>query len=428
MSKYLRVGSVAAGLLCAAIFATDARMSAAEHDTDIIVAGLVTIDPAVKAVQHPVSGIIAEILRRDGDQVKSGELLARLDDTVIRTNLLLSSNGLDQLLARRARLEAERDGNPELKFPSALAGRAEDGGTLAVMEVERRTFAARLAARKSESDLQQLRIVLLEEELNGLRVQEKAKADELTLISRELGGVRQLHGQNLAPLQRLTALERDAIRIDGEQRGAIPVGIAQAKSRIADTQLQIVRTERDNLRDIANELRDTDEKLRDLVQRKADFEDQLKRAQILAPQDGIILSSAIRAAGCPVEPGKDLMFIAPPNERPSVEAKVDLPSASRLRIGQAAKLVVVSSGTANGEFSGRLERISPMSPYAGEGHPYVTLRFVLAPDVQADLAQLPPGASVRVSIPATPGQDTRAFLDLGTLVKQPLQRIERALL
>jgi HlyD family secretion protein len=420
MFRVLLAGSVAAGLSCAAVLAAKAF----DRPTDVVVAGSVIVDAGVTPVQHPTGGIIAEVRRRNGDQVKSGELLARLDDTAIRSELLHSSGSLDLLVARKARLEAELDGTSEIKFPPMLADRRTDVVVLDAMNHERRLFTARSTARQSETELQRYRIKLLEDEINGLKVQEQAKASEASLIQRELEGIRHLRDQNLAPIARLTSLERDAVRLDGDQRGAIPMSIAQARSRIADTQLQIIRADRDGLRDIANELRDTDERLSDLMRRRTDFEEQLRRAQIIAPLDGIVLSSAINAAGCPVIAGRDIMLIAPVNERPTVEARLDLASAARLRIGQTAKLAVASG--ADSEFAGRLERISPVSRESAQTPGYATLRFALEPDARATLATLPPGTSVNISI--STGGDGGVLGKFVPAVTGSLARIERTLL
>lgn len=428
MLSFLRAGGTAAGLMCmAALLAGAPRLAASDAEADLVVAGAVAADAAVKAVQHPTSGIVAEIRRRDGDRVKSGEVLARLDDTATRTNLDLASRSLDQLMVRKARLEAERDRKDDIAFPPALALRAADDAVSAAMAEERAVFAARRGARRSEEELLGLRIRLIEQEIAGLRVQEKAKADEVRFITQELGGVRQLRDQSLAPVTRLTALERDAVRLDGERRGALPVAIAQAESRIADTRLQLIRVARDELRDIGFELRDTDEKLADVRRRAATFEDELKRAQIYAPQDGVIVSSALSSVGRPVLPGEELMLIAPADERPAIEARVDLSSATRLRVGQTARLMLGPAGIAAAELPGRLDMISPVAAdAAGLAPREVTLRFVLAPEAPADRAHLRPGTAVRISIAAP--ETRRALIDLRHLVGQPLEQIQAALL
>jgi HlyD family secretion protein len=424
MSKFLRAGGVATGLCCVAFFAANGNSSASE---DVVLAGSVIAEKPVTAIQHPTGGIIAEIRRRNGDHVKSGELLARLDDRGIRSNLMQSTASLDELFARKARLEAERDGKGDLSLPPMLADRLAEAGVIAAVERERRLLTSRANMRNAEKKLQQYRIRLIDEEVQGLKAQERAKATERGLVMRELAGVRDLQNQNLVPLQRLLALERDAVRLEGDLNGWLPISLAQARSRIADSELQLMRAERDRQRDIANEISDTEEKIADTVRRKDDFQAQLERAQIVSPQDGIVLSSAFAAAGNPIAPGKDIMLIAPPDEKPSFEARLDARSAARLRVGQPAKLAVLSSAQGAGELAVQLANILPAaSDGSGAAREDVTLRFVLAPDAQATLATMPPGTSVRVSI--EPVVVRRGFLDLVGVVSKPLDSFEKSLL
>jgi multidrug resistance efflux pump len=228
-------------------------------------------------------------------------------------------------------------------------------------------------------------------------------------------------------VQSAACLERDAARLDGELKGWLPISLAQARSRIADTQLQLIRGERDRLRDIQGELGEIDHKIVDAARRKVDFEAQLERAHIVSPLDGIVLSSAAAAAGSPIAAGKDIMLIAPPDEKPSVEARLDARSAASLRVGQSAKLVVISNAQPGSELTAQLSDILPI---ASDGHRTarddVTLRFVLSPEAQATLATMPPGTSVRVSI--EPVAARRGLLGLVGVVATPLGRIEKALL
>ena len=88
----------------------------------LIAQGSVVVDSNVKKVQHPTGGIVGELRVRDGDRVKQGDIVVRLDDTVTRANLAIVTKGLDELNARKARLESERDGASTVKFPAELAG------------------------------------------------------------------------------------------------------------------------------------------------------------------------------------------------------------------------------------------------------------------------------------------------------------------
>src|SRR6185295_5290009 len=149
----------------------------------VIATGTVVVDSNIKKVQHPSGGIVGEIRARDGDQVVSGDLLVRLDDTLTSANLAIVSKGLDELSARKARLEAEREGDEAIKFPDTLLGRASDGGVAHVIASEARLFEIRRLARNGLRDQLRQRIVQLEEEVRGYKAQELAKAAEISLIA-----------------------------------------------------------------------------------------------------------------------------------------------------------------------------------------------------------------------------------------------------
>src|SRR6185295_15813972 len=92
----------------------------------VVASGTLVVDTNVKKVQHPTGGIVGELLVRDGDRVEPGAIVVRLDDTTTRANLAIVVKGLDELAARQARLEAERDDVDALAFPESLTSRQSD--------------------------------------------------------------------------------------------------------------------------------------------------------------------------------------------------------------------------------------------------------------------------------------------------------------
>ena len=207
----------------------------------VIAGGQFVVDSNVKKVQHPTGGIVGELKVREGDLVKAGDLLIRLDETVTRANLQIVAKQLDELLARQARLEAERDGRPALQVPEEFNGRGSDPLIVKLIEGERTLFEARRAAREGQKSQLRKRIAQLENEIEGLRAQQTSKVREAALIAEELKGVRELYQKNLIQLSRLSALEREAASLEG-QRGQIVAAVAQAEGKISETSLQIIQT------------------------------------------------------------------------------------------------------------------------------------------------------------------------------------------
>src|SRR5215471_15872649 len=197
----------------------------------VVASGSIVVDSNVKKVQHLTGGIVGELRVRDGDRVRVGDIVVRLDETVTRANLAIITKGLDELTARKARLEGERDGSDTLIFPAQLLAGAGDPDRAAAMDSERKLFNLRRTARNGQKAQLKERIAQLGEEIAGLTAQQNSKAKEIALIERELAGVRELWKQNLVQLTRLTALEREAARLDGE-RGQLIAAAAQAKGKI----------------------------------------------------------------------------------------------------------------------------------------------------------------------------------------------------
>src|SRR5579859_4804701 len=182
----------------------------------LIAPGQIVVESNLKKVQHPTGGVVGEVLAHDGDAVKAGQIVVRLDDTVTKANLAIVTKNLDAALARAARLEAEQRGADKIKFPPQLAERARDPDVASVMMSESKLFDVRVNGRVGQKAQLRERVTQLNEEIAGLTAQENAKSQEIALVEKELAGVRQLYDQRLVQISRLTTLERDAARLNGE--------------------------------------------------------------------------------------------------------------------------------------------------------------------------------------------------------------------
>ena len=138
-----------AGLVVVALIAGGVGSWAATTDISgaVIAPGVVMVDTYVKKVQHPTGGIVGEILARDGDRVEAGDVVVRLDATINRANLAIIDKGLMELAARKARLEAERDGRDAVTVPYELDSRSRDPQVAHVIAGEEQLFALRQTAR-----------------------------------------------------------------------------------------------------------------------------------------------------------------------------------------------------------------------------------------------------------------------------------------
>jgi HlyD family secretion protein len=324
----------------------------------VIAPGMLVVDSNVKKVQHPTGGVVGEILARNGTEVKAGDVLVRLDGTVLQANLSIVTKRLVELRARRARLEAERDGTDKPAIPSELRNRLDDPEVKRVLASEQRLFDLRRTSRAGQKSQLSERIKQAREEIAGLSAQEKAKAQEIVLIKRELEGTRKLWAKNLVPISKLTALEREATRIEGE-RAALVSTVARARGRISEVELQIIQIDKDLSSEVAKELGDINASIGEFVERQVAAEDQLKRIEIRAPQAGVIHQSTVHTVGRVIKPAEDIMVVIPKGDTLTVEMRIAPQDIDQVRLGQEASLRFTSfNQRTTPETSGTVKSIS----------------------------------------------------------------------
>jgi HlyD family secretion protein len=301
----------------------------------VIAPGKLVVDSNVKKVQHPTGGVVGDLRVKDGDHVKKGDIVARLDETQARTNLAIVTKALDELAARQARDEAERDGADKVTFPAELLSRRSDPDVAQVVASEQRLFEIRQAARAGQKAQLLEQVDQLRQQIQGNLEQEQAKAKEIDWIQQELAGVRGLWKQNLVPFSRVTTLERDGARLEGE-RGALIASIAQARGRIAETQLKIIQIDEDLRTDVGKDLAEIRGKKSELVEKRVAAEDLLKRIDLIAPQDGKVFQRSVHTVGGVIQAGEVVMLVVPDSDALIIEAKVQPTDVDQIHLGQKA--------------------------------------------------------------------------------------------
>ena len=330
-----------------------------EFSGAVIASGQVTVDSNVKKVQHPTGGVVAELLIRDGQSVEEGEVLIRLDETQTKANLAVLTKSLDELYARRARLEAEKNGAAAISFPEdPLDREANDAVVAHLLEGERKLFSLRVNARNGQKAQLKERIAQLDKELSGLAEQIEAKSEEVTLIEEELKGVLELWKKQLIQITRVTALKRDAARLKGE-RGQLIASKASTSGKINETELQIIQIDEDLRSKVAEELSDVRAKISELSERKIAAEDQLKHIDIRAPQTGHVHQLTVHTLGGVIAPGEQIMLIVPEADALTIEVKVQPHDIDQIRIGQPANIRLVAfNQQTTPEFTGQVSHVS----------------------------------------------------------------------
>lgn len=377
----------------------------AEFSGAVIAQGQMVVDTNAKKIQHPTGGVVSEIRVREGSKVEQGDVLFRLDEIQTRANHAIIVKALDDLTARQAREEAERDDKFSISFPQELLDRMGDPSVARAVNGERLQFSVRRQTRDGLRKQLRERITQLENEVAGHESQIIAKVNQLEWITKELEGVYALWKKNLVQYARVTALEREKERLHGE-RGQLIAAIAATKAKIAETEIQILQIDQEMRTEVGRDLAEIRGRISELSERKVAVEDQLKRIEVRAPQSGTVHQLSVHTVGAVIAPGEQTMLIVPNTESLSVEARIQPQDIDQLHIGQPAALRFSSfAQRTTPELTGVVSRVSAdTSEDTRTGMRFYIARITISAEEVAKLrnANLVPGMPVEAFIQTTP--------------------------
>ena len=371
----------------------------------VMASGQLVVESDVKKVQHPTGGVVGAIRVQDGSRVSAGDILITLDETQIRANLDIVLKAMDELSARRARNEAERDGASAIAFPPDLVGRQPlDPVVAQLLDGETRLFETRLSGRDGQKAQLAQRVLQIRDEITGLTEQVAAKAREIALIGDELVGIRELWARNLVPLSRVTALERDAARIQGE-RGQLVAAQAQARGKITEIELQILQVDQDMRGETGKELADIRGRWSELAEKRVAALDQLKRTDLRAPQDGVVHQMTVHTVGGLVVPSEPAMLIVPDADTLAVEVRIQPQEIDNVNLDQDVVLRFPAfNQRVTPEIEGLVTRVSAdVTQDVKTGQSYYTARI-----------RVPEGQRERLGgVRLVPGMPVEAYIQTG---------------
>jgi HlyD family type I secretion membrane fusion protein len=300
--------------------------------------GVVTVENVRQPVQHRDGGLVRELLVKEGMRVEKGQPLLRLDTTEAQASLDVLMAQMDGLLAREARLLAERSDAEAISWPVALSGRqAESAAVRAVLDEEQQVFAARRTALLGELGLNRQKLAQLRKDWLGADTQRLARQQQLDLIRQELDGQMELFEKGYARKTRMYELQRAVAGLEGS--------VAEAGTEMAKTEEHIRTVEKEyqqiqakRTEEVVSDLKDTRQKLSELAPRIEALREQLGRSMLLAPETGHVLGMSITAAGNVIAPGSKVMDIVPEAEALTLDVQVRPEDIEDVRVGQRAEV------------------------------------------------------------------------------------------
>lgn len=304
----------------------------------VVANGRIEVDQNRQVVQHPDGGVVAEILVTEGMHVTEDQILIRLDQTVLESELAIIEGQLFELMARRGRHEAERDDRREAVFdPALVAAAAANPDTSLLMDGQTQLLQARTTSLASQVEQLDKRSQQIGNQIEGIAAQREALGLQVALIEQELTDQQSLLDRGLAQASRVLGLQRELARLNG-QIGALSAEAAEAESRITETKIEILRLSEARREEAITRLRDLQFRELELAEQRRALVQRLERMDIRAPVSGIVYGLQVFARRAVLRPAEPVLFIVPQDRPLIIMAQVDPINIDQVAAGQDVSL------------------------------------------------------------------------------------------
>lgn len=305
----------------------------------IVASGMIEVESKRQVVQHSQGGIVGEINVVDGDRVQAGDVLIRLDDKILSSELAIVEGQLFELLAQRGRLEAERDGAAIVTFPEEmdlLTPRTNiDLPRIKAGQV--RLFEARRTSLAREREQLAQRQAQIRDQIDGARSQLDALQTQLDLIEMELKDQQSLLDKGLAQATRVLSLQRERARLLG-QVGGLTSTIAESRGRITEIEIELLKLGSQLREEALTRLRDLQASEIELTERRITQLENLARLEIRAPVTGVIYGNTVFALRGVIRPAEPIMYIVPQDSPLVIASRIETMDIDQVHVGQEAVL------------------------------------------------------------------------------------------
>lgn len=313
----------------------------ASIDSAVIAPGELIMEGNRTRVQHLEGGIIARIKVSDGDTVRAGDPLIRLEDVRARAQAVALRAEFFDALGRAARLRAERSAAAEIAFPARLLAKAGSADAGEVIEMQQQLFLSRKRAFDGQKEILASRIPQYHSMIGGLDAQIDALRQQLEIFEEELAIVEELFEKGIERRPRLLQLRRNVAGARGEI-GDLIEKRGQTLLAISEIEMRLIDMTESRMAAIDEELTPLLSRLVDLEDRLRAAEDQLSRTVIRAPVTGAVVGLNVHNSGAIVQPGDVLMSIVPQSARMVVHARVTPLDIDLVAPGQEARVILSS--------------------------------------------------------------------------------------
>ncbi|MEZ5867308.1 MAG: HlyD family type I secretion periplasmic adaptor subunit [Defluviimonas denitrificans] len=325
----------------------------------VVSPGRVEVEQNRQVVQHPDGGVVETIFVKNGDLVAAGDPLIQLDGTLLQSELTIVEGQFFEILARRGRLEAERDDADHLTFPAELTEAATGRPKItALMAGQEKLFAARQETTANEIDQLGKRRAQIVNQIEGIGAQRRSTADQLALIGQELDDLKSLLDRGLTQAGRVLALQREKARLDGVA-GELDAARAEAEGKVTEIDIEILNRGSTRREEANTQLRDLGYRELELAERRRSLTEQIDRLDIRAPVSGVVHALQVTTPRSVIRAAEPVLYIIPQDRPFVIAAQVSPIHVDEVAIGQdvALRFAAFDSRTTP-ELFGQVRQIS----------------------------------------------------------------------
>ncbi|AWI87025.1 HlyD family type I secretion periplasmic adaptor subunit [Methylobacterium sp. DM1] len=324
-------------LIAAAFGVAGAWAATVRLDRAVISNGVIVAESSRKVVQHFEGGMVQAVLVRDGQTVRAGDVLLRIDPVQSQASADLFRNQLDAALVLEARLRAEQAQSDDLHLPADISARRDEPALARMIGDQAGQLVERRTTLKGQLALIEAKVTQLRTEISGLAVEKSSVEQQVGFIRQELEGLRSLHERNLIPLSRLLVMERERTRLEGVI-GRSVAERAKAENAISEAGLQITQLKQKLQETVTGQLLETRQRIGELREKLVVAQDVFRRHEIRASHDGVIQALKVVATGQVVRSGEPLMEIVPTSDRLVVNVQFSPNDLEAVHAGMRAEI------------------------------------------------------------------------------------------
>lgn len=301
-------------------------------DKGVPLSGSVMVATNRKAVQHQTGGIVEDILVKEGDLVKEGQVLVKMNDIQVKAQAEVTRGQLIAARAIEARLIAERDNKPEIDFPPFLHSAVDDPRVIGSISLQKQLFVSRQSVLKHELAALDENIAGLTVQLRGLESSRASKLQQLEFLKEQLENMRVLAQDGYVPRNRVLELERTHAQLTGdisEDTG----NIGRIQRQISELNLRRVQRLEEYQKEVRQQLTDVQREAEALNSRLLAQDFELANVLVKAPVDGIVVGINIFTRGGVIGPGFRMMDIVPSEDMLVIEGQVPVHLIDKVHAG-----------------------------------------------------------------------------------------------